>query len=76
MSESTKIWHTYDSTSEEDENIKLSLPLQRVRFQTPFLLFLKCSFNYLTGEQFQPIAVKSCSESANVYQSHCGPNGE
>ena len=41
--------------------------------KTPF-------FIYLTGEQFQTIAVKSCFRSANAYQkqekSHRGPTGE
>ena len=59
LSESSKIWHTCDSTWEEDENIIFLFPWQHVRFQTPFLLLLKYSFNYLTGKQFQPIVVKS-----------------
>ena len=37
---------------------KFLLPWQHVRFQTPFILFWKYSFNYLTGKHFQTIAVK------------------
>ena len=46
----------------------------------PFLSFLKYPFNYLTGKQFQTVAVKNCSRSANVNQkqekSHYGPTGK
>ena len=45
-----------------------------------FYYFLKYSFNYLTGKQFQTVAVKDYSRSASAYQkqvkSHCDPTGE
>ena len=44
------------------------------------LRYLKYSFNYLTGKQFQTVVVKNCSRSASANQkqekSHCGPSGE
>ena len=46
----------------------------------PFLLFLKYSFNYLTGQRFQTIVIKNCSWSANALQkqekSDCVPTGK
>ena len=58
---------------------QFSTLVRHVRFQTPFVLFLKYSFYYLTGKQFQTVVVKSCPKSANAYQkqekSYCGPLG-
>ena len=67
---------------QDEKNTKtyFLLPYQHVRSQAPFLLFLKYSFNDLTGKQFQTVAVKHCSRSASVKQNQekpdCGPSGE
>ena len=56
---------------QDEKNAKayFLLPWQHVRSQATFLLFLKYSFNYLTGKQFHTVAVKNCSRSASVIQS-------
>ena len=80
MSESSKIWHTYDSTREKDENKKFLLPWQHVRFKTPFLLFLKYSFNHLTGRQYFRLLLsklfQECQCIQKVNEIHYGPTEE